>query len=192
MKRIGPSFFQRDPVVCARELVGCTFRWGESEGRIVETEAYHAQGDAACHTFSRSGAREFVAKHEAGTAYVYLNYGVHWLFNFLTKNESGAGFVLLRGLAPLAGIEAMRQRRGIFIDHLLCAGPGRLTRAFGIDGSAHGTPCLRLGTCELREGLPCRIVSGQRIGITRDTERPWRFGDASSPAVSRKFHVERP
>jgi len=85
MKRIERSFFERNPVMCARELIGCTLGLGSTMGIIVETEAYAAAGDPACHTMKRPSAREFVATNPPGTAYVYLNYGMHWMLNFLVK-----------------------------------------------------------------------------------------------------------
>ena len=143
------DIFQRDTVVCARELIGARFLWKGCAGRIVETEAYHSVGDPACHTWNRPSARALVATHEAGDAYVYLNYGVHWMFNVLVKSEAGSGFVLFRALEPLAGIEEMRDRRVGVKDHLLAAGPGKLTRAFGIDGTAHGLQVLEHQDCAI-------------------------------------------
>ncbi|MDB6076538.1 MAG: 3-methyladenine glycosylase, partial [Akkermansiaceae bacterium] len=98
--RLDHEFFRRDPVSCARELIGATFEWDGCLARIVETEAYAAEGDPACHTFFRPGARDFVQRNAAGKSYVYLNYGVHWLFNNLTKAGCGDGFVLFRALRP--------------------------------------------------------------------------------------------
>src|SRR5690606_12681545 len=76
---IDRSFFERSPLVCARELIGAELVRGRCAGIIVETEAYSTRGDEACHTFLRPSARVFVSSHPAGTAYVYLNYGMHWL-----------------------------------------------------------------------------------------------------------------
>ena len=104
MRPLERSFFERDPVLCARELIGCTFGFGSTSGIIVETEAYTAEGDPACHTWKRPTAREFVASNPPGTAYVYLNYGMHWLFNFLVKGGERDGFVLIRALEPAQGI----------------------------------------------------------------------------------------
>lgn len=81
-----PDFFRRPAYECARDLIGCVFRWNGCEGRIVETEIYEEFDDPACHTWSRPAARKFIASHNAGVAYVYLNYGIHWLFNVFTKS----------------------------------------------------------------------------------------------------------
>lgn len=187
MDRVDQLFFQRDPVTCARELIGADFHWRGCVGGIVETEAYAAVGDPACHTWNRPGARAFVEKHRAGDAYVYLNFGMHWLFNVLVKGDKGSGFVLLRALSPVAGIETMRLRRPGVRDHLLGAGPGRLTRMMGIDGSVHGMSFLDDPDCGITLGRRVETVAAGRIGISKATEIPWRFGDPASASLSRKF-----
>ncbi len=96
------DFFTRHPLDCAADLIGCELHWDHCSGIIVETEAYAATGDEACHTFLRRGAQKFVDTHAAGTAYIYLNYGVHWLLNVLIKGEMD-GFVLIRALEPRRG-----------------------------------------------------------------------------------------
>src|SRR5688500_4492842 len=108
---LGRGFFQRDPITCARELIGCELVWNDCSGIIVETEAYAALGDEACHTFARPSARAFVAHHKPGAAYVYFNYGMYWLFNVLVKGGTEDGFVLIRALEPVRGIDLMQQRR---------------------------------------------------------------------------------
>lgn len=187
MSKITPDFFCKDPVDCARELIGCHLRWGNCSGRIVETEAYRAVGDEACHTWLRRSSRKFVEEHQPGDAYVYLNYGVHWLFNILIKGPEGSGFVLIRALEPVEGLEAMRERRGRFPDKLLMAGPGRLTQALGISGEDHGCRFLENGPGTMEVGDAASIVSGPRIGISKATELEWRFGDAASKCLSKKF-----
>ena len=133
--RIDANFFQQDAVVCAESLIGSTFIWDGCGGTIVETEAYRAEGDPACHTFFRKSAKQFVDQHPAGTAYVYLNYGVHWLFNVLTKQDRNIGFVLLRAILPETGIPQMELRRNQTTLKNLCSGPGKLTQALGISGN---------------------------------------------------------
>lgn len=187
MRRVLENFFKRDPLTCARELIGCHFHWKGCVGRIVETEAYDSVDDPACHTCFRPSTRAFVDKHEAGTAYVYMNYGVHWLFNILVKGGARSGFVLFRALEPVSGIERMRERRPGTKDVLLGAGPGRLTRVLGIDGAAHGKHFLRSDGCGILRGEPAQIICGPRIGISRAKELHWRFGDAASPSLSRRF-----
>jgi len=189
MLRVERDFFRRDPVTCARELIGMEFTWEGCSGIIVETEAYAEVGDAACHTFFRPSARRFVRGQDAGTAYVYLNYGVHWLTNVLVKSDSGSGFVLLRALVPISGIDTMRCRRAK--DRLtdLCSGPGKLSAALGIAGSAHGS-CLvsqpDRGFSAGADHQPPDIVADLRIGISADIALPWRFLARDSPFVSVK------
>lgn len=184
MERLNHSFFQRDPVDCAREIVGSTLVWHGCSGRIVETEAYAAEGDPACHTFFRPSARRFIESHGAGTAYVYLNYGVHWLFNILVKGPAGAGFVLIRALEPLGGIDRMRARRGMPGAGGLCSGPGKLTRALGIGGADHGGAFLEGTETGLWPGAAASVVARPRVGINRGREFPWRFLEAGNPHVS--------
>lgn len=177
MERILPSFFERHPVICARELIGTCFHWDGTVARIVETEAYLSVDDPACHTWSRPSARAFVENHEAGDAYVYLNYGVHWLFNVLVKSNEGSGFVLLRAVEPLSSE----------LPNAIAAGPGKLTKFLGIDGSVHGSKFLELPQRGItRSGFP-DVVTGRRIGISKAKDLPWRFGDPTSPALSRRF-----
>jgi len=185
---VGKEFFERDPVLCARELIGCRFVWRGCVGRIVETEAYAAEGDPACHTFFRPSARDFVARHPAGTAYVYLNYGVHWMFNVLVKGPEGEGFVLFRALEPLEGLPKMQRRRGTSAPEALCSGPGKLTQALGIDGKTHGRAFLARNTTGIfmENGAEAgKIVAARRIGIRKGEELPWRFLAAQSPFVSK-------
>jgi len=189
MSRLREAFFERDPVTCARELIGCRLVWQSCAGRIVETEAYDAAGDPACHTWVRPSARAFVANHQAGDAYVYLSYGNHWLFNILVKGRTAAGFVLLRAMEPVAGHDLMRERRGAAVkDARLAAGPGCLARALGIDRAAHGLEFLGSEDCGIFRGeRPVVVCAGPRIGISQATELPWRFGDAASASLSRRF-----
>lgn len=187
MGRLDARFFERDPVTCARELISCHFVWHGCVGRIVETEAYAAVGDEACHTWFRPSTREFVGRQQAGDAYVYLNYGVHWMFNVLVKGPHGDGFVLFRALEAMEGRDVMRQRRGVTREEDLASGPGKLTRALGIDGSAHGMDFLRRARCGILTGDSCAVIRGPRIGISRATDLPWRFGDPASKCLSRNF-----
>ena len=179
MDRIRAEFFERGPVTCARELIGCVLVWKGQRGTIVETEAYAAVGDEACHTWFRPKTRKFVAEHPAGAAYIYPCYGVHWLFNVLVKGGETDGFVLLRAL-ELEGHSK------------LGAGPGRLTKLFGIDGEGNGSSFLEHDETGILQGSEERvIVAGPRIGISRAKELPWRFGAADSAALSVKFKSER-
>jgi len=135
-KIIRASFFKRDPIVCTRELIGAELIWGDCSGVIVETEAYNAKDDEACHTFMRPSTRAFIERNKAGAAYVYFNYGMHWMLNVLVKGEE-SGFVLIRALEPRKGIERMKKRRRLDDEKRLCSGPGKLTQALGITDRHH-------------------------------------------------------
>lgn len=187
MKPLSRTFFRNHPVNCARDLIGCLFEWNGCVGRIVETEAYAAVDDEACHTWFRPSTRAFVDGHEAGDAYVYLNYGVHWMFNVLVKGPQGDGFVLFRALEPILGHDLMRARRHGVKDHELAAGPGRLTKAFGIDGIHHGMQFLNRSGYAIHHGESGPVVAGPRVGISRAKDLPWRFGDPRSDSLSRRF-----
>ena len=167
--RIGRRFFQRDPVVCARELAGCRLQWGKLSGVVVETEAYDGADDEACHTWFRPSARAFVAEHPPGAAYVYLNYGMHWMLNVLVKGKR-QGFVLIRALEPLQGLDAMREARGVQEITQFCSGPGKLTdAAFGFHRHRN-----------------IEASASPRIGISRAVDFPWRFFVPGNPHVSGK------
>jgi DNA-3-methyladenine glycosylase len=182
---IKAEFFQRDPVTCARELVGYELVWNGCGGVIVETEAYSVRNDEACHTFTRPSSRDFVTRMPPGAAYVYLNYGVHWLLNFLVRGGSEDGFVLIRALEPTRGIEEMTRRRNMTTLKNLCSGPGKLTRALGIDGAFHGRDLLSHPDASLRHpSTPPSVQACRRIGITRSADFPWRFVAAGSGFLS--------
>ena len=123
----------------------------------------------------------------AGHAYVYRSYGIHYCLNVVTTLPGGpASAVLIRALEPLAGLAAIRERRGVAPDHRLLSGPGNLCRAMSIDPHLDGQP-LSTSALSILDGPPVqRIVTTRRIGITRSIELPWRFYDWDSPAVSRR------
>jgi DNA-3-methyladenine glycosylase len=182
---IDRTFFEDDPLACARSLIGCELVWGETSGVIIETEAYAEHGDAASHTFLRRGAREFIQRNPAGTLYVYLNYGIHWLLNFLVKGREANGFVLIRALEPTRGIELMAERRGLPEFHRLCSGPGKLTQALAIDQKFHGRDFFTLAEVRLlRRRQPIEIDVDRRVGITKAVELDWRFLLSGSASVS--------
>lgn len=184
--RIVPaSFFERDPLICARELIGAELIWGNCSGVLVEAEAYNALNDEACHTFVRPSTRAFIERNKAGAAYVYFNYGMHWMLNVLVKGQEN-GFVLIRALEPRTGIERMKKRRKLDDLKRLCSGPGRLTQALGITDRHHEMDlCADPRHCfVLRPTAPVDIVADARIGISRSANYPWRFTLRGSEFVS--------
>jgi DNA-3-methyladenine glycosylase len=181
---IRATFFRRDPIGCARELVGAELIWGKCAGKIVETEAYLAENDEACHTFSRPSARAFIERNRAGAAYIYFSYGAHWMLNVLVKGEVD-GFVLIRAAEPLRGIELMKRRRNIEDERRLCSGPGKLTQAFDITNRHHEMNlCIEPRHCFARGAGDVDVVADERIGITRSAHHPWRFTMRTSKFVS--------
>jgi DNA-3-methyladenine glycosylase len=179
------SFYDRPVVEVARDLVGCVVRHGGASGRIVETEAYH-EDEPACHAFVGLTARTKPLFGPPGFAYVYRSYGIHALLNAVTSPEGEGAAVLIRALEPLEGIDAMRVRRGVERVADLCSGPGKLTQALGIGLSLNETSLMAGGPIEVLPrtaaagSQPPRIVAGERIGITRAVELPWRFCDANA------------
>jgi DNA-3-methyladenine glycosylase len=183
--QIDRAFFETDPLTCAQSLIGCELVWGKTAGRIVETEAYAEHNDQASHTFLRQGAREFIKMNPAGTLYVYLNYGVHWLLNFLVKGGSANGFVLIRALEPTDGRALMTQRRATREDRNLCSGPGKLTQALAIDWVFHGRDFFQINDARLLHRLQqVSVEADRRVGITKSAELDWRFLLADSSFVS--------
>jgi DNA-3-methyladenine glycosylase len=183
---IRASFFKRDPITCARELIGAELIWGGCSGIVVEVEAYAAVDDEAAHTFTRPSARSFIERNQAGAAYVYFNYGMHWMLNVLVKGDAN-GFVLIRALEPRKGIEQMKSRRGLRETKSLCSGPGKLTQALGITGCHHEMDlCSDPQHCFARNpNTLAEVVADARIGITRSAHYPWRFTLVGSEFVSR-------
>lgn len=183
------DFFRRDALACARDLIGMELAHGPCRGIVLETEAYRETGDPACHLATRPSARDFARRHEPGTAYVYLNYGVHWLVNVLCRDEASgeSGFVLIRALEAVAGIGAMALRRGTDDPRRLCSGPGKLAAALGIDGTFHGRSLVAAPGFRLRR--PARpvvfdVVADRRVGISAGRELEWRFLAKDHPGVS--------
>ena len=184
---IGQTFFQRDPLRCARELIGTELVWGECGGLVVETEAYLTENDEACHTFKRASTRSFVEQNKPGAAYIYLNYGVHWMLNVLVKGAPRTGLILIRALEPRRGLERMRCRRGLDDVRRLCSGPGKLTQALDITMRHHEVDlCRDPRHCfRARKEASVKVEADARIGITRSAELPWRFTLRGSAYVSR-------
>ncbi|MBB4569545.1 DNA-3-methyladenine glycosylase [Rhizobium leucaenae] len=176
------AFFSRDAVIVASELIGTRLTVAGVGGRIVETEAYRPD-DEASHSFRGPTARTAAMFGPAGRVYIYRSYGIHWCLNFVC---AGASAVLLRALEPESGIEDMVRRRGIADVVDLCNGPGKLTQALDVDISLNG---LALDAAPFEFALAERIpvVTGKRIGITKNVEPLWRFGAAGSRFVSRRF-----
>jgi DNA-3-methyladenine glycosylase len=187
--RLGRDFYARSVHDVARDLVGCFVRHGETAGRIVETESYHMD-EPACHAYVGLTERTRPLFGPPGHAYVYFSYGIHSLLNAVAEPEGTGAAVLIRALEPVDGLDVMRRRRGVDRDTELCSGPAKLTQALEIGLSLNGSSLLD-GPIEVleRESQP-RIAIGERIGITKAADLPWRFCDADSPHVSRPWPAQ--
>jgi DNA-3-methyladenine glycosylase len=153
-------------------------------GVVVETEAY-APDDPASHSFGGRTSRNATIFGPAGRLYVYRSYGVHWCANVVCAEEGVGAAVLLRALEPTAGLDLMRARRGMDDPRLLAAGPGRLTQALAITGVHDGLDLAQPPFVLVEPQEPPEVVASTRVGITRATDRPWRYSLAGSRFVSR-------
>jgi DNA-3-methyladenine glycosylase len=190
--RLARDFYARSVHDVARDLVGCMVRHGGTAGRIVETESYHMD-EAACHAYAGVTNRTGKLFGPPGHAYVYFSYGVHSLLNAVAETEGVGAAVLIRALEPVEGIELMRARRGLERVEHLCSGPGKLTQALGIGLDLNGSSLVDgpIGVLARDPAArPPRIVLGERIGITKAVDLPWRFCDADSRHVSRPWPAE--
>ena len=168
----------------ARELVGWTFLVDGVGGVVVETEAY-LPDDPASHSFRGRTQRNAGMFGPPGRLYVYRSYGIHWCANVVCDAEGVGAAVLLRALEPTVGIAAMRARRGVVDDRLLTSGPGRLTQALGITGRDDGADLALSPFALVPPEDAADVVTSSRVGISRATDRPWRFSLAGSSFVSR-------
>ncbi|MCS7004693.1 MAG: DNA-3-methyladenine glycosylase [Cytophagales bacterium] len=188
MKVLPRNFYERnDVVLIAQELIGKTLCTLSEEGiftsgMITETEAYCGATDKACHAYlNKKTKRTQVMFGKGGTAYVYLCYGIHALFNVVTNAEGFADAVLIRSIQPLEGIEIMKQRRKGAKGYALTTGPGAVSAALGIKTSDYGTD-LTLPKRIWIEDAPNvpleELIISPRVGIEyaqEDALLPWRF-----------------
>ncbi|MEW5981174.1 MAG: DNA-3-methyladenine glycosylase [Acidobacteriota bacterium] len=214
---LGRRFYARPTLDVARDLLGKVLVHravdGTTAGVIVETEAYIGESDPACHAAPGPTKRNAPLYGPPGHAYVYFNYGVHWLVNAVTEPEGSPAAVLIRALSPIEGLDVMRARRGLKADGRripdceLCRGPGNVTRAMGICGSQNRAdltarrpdtpPSGRRDAgfasgCEARSRLWIEdrgvavpdVTWTRRIGISVGTEPHWRCCVTGDPAVS--------
>ena len=165
--------------------MGATLLHDGVGGIVVETEAY-ARHDPASHSANGPTPRNRSMFGPPGCAYLYRSYGLHWCFNVVGGEEPGCA-VLVRALEPTHGLDRMRARRGLDALQLLCAGPGRLCQALGLGGAHDGLPLGEPPFALLFRDIEPALLSGPRIGITKNAAVPWRFGLAGSRFLSRPF-----
>lgn len=191
------EFYARPTLEVARALIGKALvhdtAAGAAAGVIVEVEAYIGESDPACHAAPGPTARNAPLYGPPGIAYVYLNYGIHYLVNAVTEPAGSPAAVLIRALEPLEGEPLMRRRRArgtgrradAYTAGELCRGPGNLTRALGISLRDNGRD-LTSGPLHIedRDLPPRRVAWSRRIGISVGVESEWRCYDVESNAVS--------
>lgn len=197
-KRLPVSFYSDDDVVkISRELLGkklvSNFDGKRTSGIIVETEAYAGPIDKASHAYNwRRTKRTEVMYHAGGLAYVYLCYGMYHLFNVVVSKKDLPHAILIRAVEPEEGIEWMRERYPhAKPGNKLTNGPGKLTKALGIETKHTGLSLIRNSPIWIEEGkkiLPLEIETSARIGVDyakEDALLPWRFTIKGNPYVSK-------
>lgn len=185
------SFFARDALDVARELVGVTLRHGPVAVRVTEVEAYRWPDDSANHCHRGPTARNAPMWGPPGRAYIYRCYGIHFMLNLVTGPEGEGAAVLIRGAEPLEGIELLQARRSGITGPAMLAGPGRLAAALALDLTFNHQPVTEPGGLEARFGAPpVGLVAGPRVGIDyaepRHIAAPWRIAEAGSRWVSQR------
>ena len=185
------SFYARDTVEVAKQLLGKHLvrviggTW--LVGRVVEDEAYRGSDDPASHAFRGITPRNAPMFGEPGHAYVYFTYGNHFCLNVTTQETGTPGAVLIRALEPLEGLDVMRKLRPNMPDLALTNGPGKLTKALGIDKSLNEIDMTNHGPLFFTDPgeKSFKVMKSKRIGIREDRGRLWRFHIQGNPYVSR-------
>jgi DNA-3-methyladenine glycosylase len=188
------SFYRRDPRAVAPDLLGkLLVRTDESglvrAGRIVEVEAYCGGEDPGSHAYRGETARNRTMFGPPGGLYVYFTYGMHWCGNVVCGEEGVGVAVLLRALAPVAGVEAMwAARPAARRERDLCSGPAKLCQALGLDRAFDGADLVTgdRGVVVADDGIPPPPdpVQTTRIGLSAGAEHPWRWYIPGDPNVS--------
>ncbi len=201
------SFFNRDPRRVARSLLGKVLIRKTAgailAGRIVETEAYLGQGDAAAHSAAGQTLRNAVLFGPPGYAYVYFIYGNHYCLNVSCLPDGIAGGVLFRAMEPVAGIKQMAKARGLEFDKeidlhkisllkKISSGPGRMSEALGVTRERDNAKSLMSRSSDLYladDGYRVRqVMVTPRIGIVKSADDPLRYIIAGNPFVSGRIH----
>lgn len=186
-----PSFYQRDALDVARDLLGMVLRRDEVHLRITEVEAYRWPDDTANHCRAGRTARNAPMWGPGGHAYVYLCYGMHHLFNVVTGPDGTGAAVLVRSCEPVGGLDTIRERRGGKSGPVLLTGPGKVGQSLDLETHWSHHPLFEPGGLELVEGPPVKkVVRGPRVGIDaalpEHRDAPWRLAEAGSAWVSQR------
>ena len=172
------SFLKQIHCCSAESLIGTELVWEKCSGIVVETEAYLVEGDEASHTFKRPSARAFVERNKPGAAYIYFNYGVHWMLNVLVKGGPRDGLILVWAIEPRRGqgdhakAPRRRRRRGGFVPARGNSHRRSISRKrhHEIDLSSDPAHCF-----QARPDPEVSVVADRRIGISRAKDFPWRY-----------------
>ncbi len=192
-KILSKEFYLQETSVVAKNLLGKLIYRHSDKGmliaRIVETEAYLAENDPACHAFYKKTKKNEKMFEEGGISYVYLIYGFYYCLNIVTGHKDRGEAVLIRALEPIDGIEAMKEFRSVEKEHQLTNGPGKLCKALNINLEDNGLDVItskKLFLTEDRNFNDNEIVVTTRIGITKATELPLRFYVKDNKYISKK------
>lgn len=175
-----------DILAAAPALLGWRLVRGDLQARIVEVEAYRSD-EPASHSYGKTKMKNMAMFGPSGNAYIYFNYGVHWMLNLVAHEEGNAAAILIRAAQPIAGLDTFRERRPkAKRDEDLLSGPGKLAAAFNIDPRDNGLPLLECSEDPdklylLPPDEPVdRVITGPRVGIAigKAHDLPWRFIDA--------------
>jgi DNA-3-methyladenine glycosylase len=182
------GYFDRDVCDLARALIGATLLVRGVGGTILETEAY-GRDDPASHSFAGPSRRNAAMFGPPGSVYIYLSYGCHLCLNVVGRPGEA---VLFRAILPQVGPHIMAQRRAkVSALSLLTSGPGRIGQALGIsledNGRMFGDGDFSITATECPAP---NILVGPRIGVSKATDRLWRFGLADATGLSRKFPAQ--
>lgn len=183
------SFYARDALVVAEELLGKLICHGDVVLRISEVEAYCHPDDSANHCRVGRTPRNEPMWGPPGHAYVYLCYGMHHMLNVVTNRQGEGAAVLIRSCEPVAGARSIAARRGAVTGPALLTGPGRVAAALGLDRAHSGRPLFRSRGLRLLDGEPpARILVAPRVGIAyakpEHQQALWRFAAGDSRYVS--------
>jgi DNA-3-methyladenine glycosylase len=185
------KFYARGTVKVAKDLLGKHLvrvqGRNRMEGKIVEVEAYRGLDDPASHAFRGPTPRNAPMFGKPGHAYIYFTYGNHYCLNITTQDVGTPGAVLIRAMQPLEGLAEMRRLRPNMPDSNLTNGPGKLTKALGIDKSLNEVDMTKRGILFVTESDEAifDVAKSARVGISKGRDRLWRFYVAGNSYVSK-------